>query len=105
MVEPDGAGNEDASRCAIDGDGSVSEVEVGSVGGCDVKDRSDAGEMMRNDSVVGMLRWRNEKNFAGVWWVKDGDIGVRGDWKCKRDKVKTGNVIHGVLFWVVAALL
>ena len=55
MVEPDGAGYEDASRSAINSDGSVSKVEVGGVGGCDVKDSCEAGEVMRNDSVVGML--------------------------------------------------
>ena len=98
MVEPDGAGNEDASGCAIDGDGSVSEVEVGSVGGCDVKDGGGGGKMMRNDSVVGMLRGRNEKDFTGVWWVKNGEIEVENDWECKRDKVEAGNVVHGVSF-------
>ena len=71
---------------------------MGSVSGCDVKDGGDGGERMRNDSVIGMLCWRNEKDFTGVWWVKNGEIGVENGWECKRDKVEAGNVIHGVFF-------
>ena len=71
---------------------------MGSVSGCDVKDGGDGREMMRNDSVIGMLCWRNEKDFTGVWRVKNGEIGVEDGWECQRDKVEAGNVIHGVFF-------
>ena len=69
---------------------------MGSVGGCDVKDGGEGGEMMRNDSVVGMLCGRKEKDFTGVWWMKGGEIRVENGWECKRGKMEAREVIHGV---------
>ena len=69
---------------------------MGSVSCCNVKDCGAGGEMMRYESVIGMLCWGKEEDKGCVRRVKGGEIGE--DWVGERGQMEAGVMIHGVFF-------